>query len=99
MIFRQKPQTLTGTQIKSYFVDYVIKEVIQDLVERRGYSRDMATIAVYNYGLTIETTMAPDVQAAIESTFKTENLFVKDRSKIEEFPEAPNGSIVVISNQ
>ena len=99
LIFRQKPQTLTGTQINSYFVDYVIKEVIQDLVERRGYSRDMATIAVYNYGLTIETTMAPDVQAAIESTFKTENLFVKDRSKIEEFPEAPNGSIVVISNQ
>ncbi len=34
LIFRQKPQTLTGTQINSYFVDYVIKEVIQDLVER-----------------------------------------------------------------
>ncbi|MGI6334673.1 MAG: transglycosylase domain-containing protein [Saccharofermentanales bacterium] len=99
LVFRQKPQTLTGTQINSYFVDYVIKEVIQDLVERRGYSRDMATIAVYNYGLTIETTMAADVQAAIESTFNTENLFVKDRSKIEEFPEAPNGSIVVMSNQ
>lgn len=98
LIFRQTPQTLTGTQINSYFVDYVIEDVIDTLVEKRGYSEAMASIAVYNYGLTIKTTMDSRVQAAIEQTFQTEDLFMKNKDIVADLPEAPNGSMVVISN-
>lgn len=98
LIFRQTPQTVTASQIHSYFVDYAIDEVINSFIEKRGYSIGMASIAVYNYGLTIKTTMDSDVQAAIEESFKNESLFVTDKAKVAELPEAPNGSMVVISN-
>ncbi|HAL74274.1 MAG TPA: penicillin-binding protein [Clostridiales bacterium] len=98
LIFRQTPQTLTGTQINSYFVDYVIEEVIDALIEKRGYSEPMASIAVYNYGFTIKTTMDSRVQSAIEQTFRTENLFITKPDQVADLPEAPNGSMVVISN-
>jgi len=98
LIFRQTPQTLTGTQINSYFVDYVIEEVIDALVEKRGYSESMASIAVYNYGLTIRTTMDSRVQTELEQTFTTEDLFMTNTEQVADLPESPNGSIVVISN-
>ena len=99
LIFRQTPQSITTTRINSYFVDYVITQVVDDLVTKRGYSRDMALIAVYNYGLVIHSTKDSRVQSSIEETFNTERLFVRDRSRIAELPEGPNGSIVVMSNQ
>ena len=98
LIFRQTPQTLTGTQINSYFVDYVIEEVVDDLVDKRGYSDKMAWFFVSNSGLTIKTTMDRKVQSSIEETFKTESLFITDKDAVAELPEAPNGSIVIISN-
>ena len=98
LVFRKKPQSVSATQVNSYFVDYVIDKVIQDLVDKRGYSEKMASIAVYNYGLTIHSTMDPAIQSKIESTFNTQKLFINDASKLVDLPEKPNGSIVVISN-
>ena len=95
---RKKPQTVSATQINSYFVDYVIEDVISALVTRRGYSPDMASLAVYNHGLTIETTLDPSIQAKVEQTFKTPELFFFDSANMIDLPEKPNGSIVVIDN-
>ena len=98
LVFRRTPMMVTSTQVNSYFVDYVIEEVVADLVEKRGYSEDIAWKAVYNNGLRIETTMDQDVQASIEETFKTQELFISDPSALIDLPEKPTGSIVVIEN-
>lgn len=96
--FRKKPQTVSATQINSYFVDYVIGKVTDDLVNLRGYSRSMAEIAVYNSGLRIETTMSAKIQSTVESTFKNESLFVTSQAAIADLPSKPQGSMVVVEN-
>lgn len=98
LVFRKTPMTVSATQINSYFVDYVIETVINDLVERRGYSIDMARLAVYNYGLRIETTLDPEIQSKVESTFNDQELFTTNPDILLDLPEKPNGSITVIEN-
>lgn len=91
-------QKVSANQVNSYFVDYVIGKVIDDLVTRRGYSRSMAEIAVYNQGLRIATTMSAKIQSAVETTFKNESLFVKDAKAVADLPSKPQGSMVVVEN-
>lgn len=98
LVFRRTPQTVSATQVNSYFVDYVIDTVIDDLVEKRGYSEPMASVAVYNYGLTIETTLDPVVQTQAEASFNDQTLFISDPDSLIDLPEKPNGSVVIIDN-
>ncbi|WP_075721343.1 transglycosylase domain-containing protein [Roseburia sp. 499] len=44
------------TDPNSYFVDALIDQVVQDLVEKKGYTDTQAYKAIYNGGLTIEST-------------------------------------------
>lgn len=56
-------------RITSYFVDQVVNDVINDLMEQKGYSADFATQQVYNGGLKIYSTLNPDIQDILEDTF------------------------------
>ena len=47
----------------SYFVDATIDQVVQDLVEKKGYTDTQAYKAIYNSGLTIESTQDMAVQS------------------------------------
>lgn len=49
--------------INSYFVDELTDQVINDLVELKGYTETQAHIALYQGGLTIESTQDPTLQA------------------------------------
>lgn len=98
LAFRKTPLKVSSSQVNSYFVDYVIQSVIQDLVDKRGYSEQMASLAVYNNGLRIETTLDQDVQSGIEEVFRTQEYFSKEPEKLTHLPSGPNGSIVVIDN-
>jgi len=49
--------------INSYFVDELTDQVIQDLMELKGYSQTQAYKALYNGGLTIYSTQDPTIQA------------------------------------
>ncbi len=46
----------------SYFVDAVIDQVVQDLVQKKGYTDTQAYKAIYNSGLTIESTQDKKIQ-------------------------------------
>ena len=46
----------------SYFVDALIDQVVQDLVEKKGYTDTQAYKAIYNSGLTIQSTQDMDIQ-------------------------------------
>ena len=51
------------TSMNTYFVDAVIDDVAQDLMEKKGYSQSDAYKALYQGGLTIKSTQDLDIQA------------------------------------
>lgn len=62
-------KTQTETKIQSYYVDFVIDQVIDDLMEQYGLTEQQATQKVYYGGLKIYTAMDQTVQSAMESVF------------------------------
>lgn len=53
----------SDADINSYFVDAMTDAVIQDLIERLGYTETQANKLLYQGGLVIESTQDPDIQA------------------------------------
>ncbi|MBQ5422576.1 MAG: transglycosylase domain-containing protein, partial [Clostridiales bacterium] len=98
IVFKE-PDINTGSQIKSYFTEYAISEVIDDLAESRGISRSLASTLVYNRGYQIYTTLEPATQAILDEAFKNQDLFQSNPEALADYPEKPNGSMVVINTQ
>ncbi len=95
--FRQR-NTDKNTTINSYFTEYAISEVIGDIAEARGISRQLASSLVYNRGYHIYTTLEPETQAILDEAFTNRDLFQSDPDLITDYPEKPNASMVVINN-
>lgn len=53
----------------SYFEDYVLEEVIQDLMDKYGYTYEMAEDKVLKGGYRIYTTMDKDIQDYLDVAF------------------------------
>lgn len=96
--FRAIDETSGSGQINSYFVDAVINEVINQLIKQRGYSHRLAHTAVFQHGLTIETTLDPKIQRMAEASFKKKELFSVNYDKLPDMPQMPEAGITVISN-
>ena len=60
------------TAIQSYFVDEVVRSVIDDLMEEKGYSYDTASHLIYTGGFKIIATIDPEVQAKMDAVFQDE---------------------------
>ena len=95
--FRQR-NTDKSTTINSYFCEYAISEVIGDLAAARKITRQFASSLVYNRGYHIYTTLEPETQAIVDEAFTNQSLFQSKPDKIADYPEKPNGSMVVINN-
>ena len=63
----------------SYFTDEVIKDVIGDLKEQKGYSELVAENMVYSGGLKIYATIDTKVQDALDSVYTDDSAFPKCR--------------------
>lgn len=63
------------TGLSAYFCDYVISEVIDDLMAEYGYDEAEAKDMLYRGGLKIYTTMDSNAQAAIEKAFANSDNF------------------------
>lgn len=59
----------------SYFTDAVIDAVINDLVERKGYTQAQATSMVYTNGLSIYTTQDRTIQNICDEVYTDESMF------------------------
>ena len=66
--------------IDSWYTDMVIEDVINDLVEKKGYSSQAAAMMVYNGGLRIYSLIDTDVQAQLEKIYLNDNNFPKATS-------------------
>ena len=65
LVFKSSNAT-RSTDINSYFSEYAVSEVINDLMVQRNISFSLATTIVYNRGYQIFTTLEPDVQAVVD---------------------------------
>ncbi len=65
----------TQTKVSSYFVDMVIRDIIIDLQDKKGYTESFATQKVYNGGLKIYTTLDLDIQEAMEEIYENTSNF------------------------
>ncbi len=59
----------------SYFTDAVIDAVINDLVEKKGYTQAQATSMVYTSGLSIYTTQDREIQNICDDVYTDESMF------------------------
>lgn len=96
LVFKTKSSS-SATSINSYFVEYAVSEVISDIQKERNISRSLAATTVYNRGYHIYTTMEADVQAVMDEAFTTQSLFQTDPEALEDYPEKPQGGMVVIN--
>lgn len=63
------------TSLSAYFCDYVISQVVDDLMAEYGYDEAEARDMLYKGGLKIYTTMDSNAQAAIEKAFDDSSNF------------------------
>ena len=60
------PTDTSSTQVFSYFTDTVFEEVAADLQSQLGYTETQAYNLLYSGGLSIYTTMDPDIQEIVD---------------------------------
>ncbi len=61
----------------SYFTDALIEQIVADLGEQYGYTRQEALALIYSGGLKIYSTEDPYIQSVMEEVFEDENTFKK----------------------
>ena len=65
-------------QMTSYFVDALTDEVVQDLIDQRGYTDTQAYQLLYAGGLTIYSTQHPDIQTIIDEEVNNPDNYATD---------------------
>ena len=98
LLFRTE-EAHTSNDINSYFCEYAISEVINDVAQTRNISVDLAATIVYNRGYHIYTTLEPDVQSVLDEAFQTRDLFQQDPTLLVDYPEKPQAGMVIINVQ
>ena len=91
---QQDAKEQTRTVKYSWYVEAVIDEAIETLMETRGITRDAATQLVFNGGLSIYSCYDPDVQAVVDTVYN-------DRSNLDQVSKTGQrlmSSITVVDN-
>ena len=88
--------TAVASKPNSYFVDYVIEEVKNDLMTEKGMTAEMALAQIYNYGLRIYTTQSPSIQSALDSVFNDPQYFPDINPDAQKNNELPQGAMVIL---
>lgn len=68
----EKPE---NTSTHSYYVDQLITELIKDLQEKKGLSKNQATNLIYNGGLQIYSCIDTNIQKIVDDAYKNPDLF------------------------
>lgn len=73
----ESEEEYTGEPVYSYFIDALIDNVTDALMEEYAVDRAVASRMLYSGGLKIVSTENPIVQSAMEEVFTDENCFPK----------------------
>lgn len=78
----EEEETNDGLTIHSWYVDSVITKLIDDLMEKYGWTRAVASTKLYTSGYSIYIPMDPEVQDVLEDVYENDD---------EYFPKAGGG--------
>lgn len=78
--FKRSPNF--SNSVYSYFVDSVIEEVSNDLVNKYNYTEAMAQQMLYTGGLKIKCTIDPEIQSLLESVYTDPSSFVTKNGEL-----------------
>lgn len=81
-------KTQTENAIWSYYVDYVIQSVQNDLIDQYGYTRSQASSMIYSGGLRIYCAVDLRIQEAMESVYVNRTSFPKYNKNIDDAQSA-----------
>lgn len=82
------------TSVQSYFVDQIIEDLVVDLMEERGYSKNVAIKTIYSGGLKIYATVNPEIQSAMDKVFESNDTFPKYSGSVQ-----PECSMIMLDPQ
>ncbi|MGI6279546.1 MAG: transglycosylase domain-containing protein, partial [Acutalibacteraceae bacterium] len=68
-------------EINSYFVDTLIQQVIEDLMEKYNCTEQIASTMLYNGGFKIYSTEVPEIQQAMEAVYLNINKYFPYKGK------------------
>ncbi len=91
IVFAKEEFKTEVNSYQSYYVDQVIVDVINDLVEQKGYSRNYAREIVYYQGIKIYTPMDIQMQDSLEHQFETREDFPKVNGAV-----APQSAMAIV---
>lgn len=89
----EQENTASANEIYSWFTDALIEDVINDLIEIHGFSREQASAKVYSGGLTIHSTLDKDMQDMIDDFYANAKNFPQNKEGI------PDSAAVVIDGK
>ncbi|MBQ8718422.1 MAG: transglycosylase domain-containing protein [Clostridia bacterium] len=61
--------------VRSWYVDLVVSDVVNDLCERLGYTREYANRLIWSGGLQIDVAVSPKMQLTVEKYYQNEKNF------------------------
>lgn len=76
----------------SYYVDFIIEQVIQDLVDKLGYTRSQASKAIFNGGFRIYSAVDLSVQEELENVYENKISMPKYNKRI---PDAQSAMTIM----
>ena len=82
--------TITTTSSYSYHTEAVLDQVIDQVMEERGWSQQLAENYVYSSGLTIYSTVDANIQAQMEEVMATDTYIIPGRATDKETGEKLN---------
>ncbi|MDO5733247.1 MAG: transglycosylase domain-containing protein [Eubacteriales bacterium] len=97
--FSDKPMEVSTTDINSYFVEYAVKQVRNDLMRKLDYSELAAGQMIGSGGLRIYLTWDPKAQAILDRVYADHNNFETNPAIYDGQPERPQSGGVLINNE
>ena len=79
----------------SYFTDAVVKDVVNDLMEQKGYSETVAYNMVNSGGLRIYATIDTEIQSILDQVWADDSIF----PNTEKYGERPQSAMVITDKQ
>ncbi len=96
--FKKAEDTKSASDVNPYFVEYAVKRVKQDLINKLGYSEIAASRMVGGGGLRIHLTLDPEAQKILDEVYADHSNFETVPGMYDNQPERPNSGGVLINN-
>lgn len=90
MTFKREEAMQAANSTQSYFIDHMIEEILDDLVEQKGMTRGEAWQALYTNGYRVYATVNPKIQSIMEEKYLDDATFSSIRNE-----QPPQSGMVV----